>query len=130
MRLSSRIFAQLYILPAMHEHALSYAVSDGSKAGVSILTLNGPFILGNMFEVQQVIRTLAPERLIIDLSGVPYMDSAGLGVLMNAFVSAQTHGRRLILTGVSQRIRALLEMTKVDTLLKICDSIEQAEALA
>jgi anti-sigma B factor antagonist len=58
------------------------------------------------------------------------MDSAGLGVMMNYFVSAQSHGRKFLLTGVSDRLRALLEMTKVDNVLQICDSVEAAEAQA
>jgi anti-anti-sigma regulatory factor len=49
---------------------------------------------------------------------------------MNYFVAAQSAGRKFLLTGVNDRISALLEMTKVNTVLKIYDSIETAEALA
>lgn len=109
---------------------MSYTVTDGAKEGVLILALDGPFTLGNMFKLQSEMRSLTPPCLIMDLSAVPYMDSAGLGVIMNYFVSAQSHGRKLILTGVSDRIRALFEMTKVDGVLKISDSVPAAEAQA
>jgi len=114
----------------MLEKELTYTVSNGARDGIVILALNGPFTLGNMFKLQSDLRSLTPPCLIMDLSQVPYMDSAGLGVIMNYFVSSQSHGRKLLLTGVSERLRALLEMTKVDNVLHICDSVEAAEALA
>jgi anti-sigma B factor antagonist len=66
----------------------------------------------------------------MDLTGVPYMDSAGMGVIMNYYVAAQSGGRKFIVVGVNDRVRALLEMTKVDSVLKLCDSVEAAQALA
>lgn len=108
---------------------MTYTVSDGAREGIVILALDGPFTLGNMFQLQSDLRALTPPCLIMDLSFVPYMDSAGLGVMMNYFVSAQSHGRKFFVTGVSDRLRALLEMTKVDNVLQICDSVEAAQAL-
>jgi anti-sigma B factor antagonist len=113
----------------MLDKELTYTVSDGAREGVVILALDGPFTLGNMFKLQTDLRNLAPPCLIMDLSSVPYMDSAGLGVIMNYFVSSQSHGRKFFLTGVSDRLRALLEMTKVDSVLRICESIDAAQAL-
>ena len=83
-----------------------------------------------MFELQAEMRTLKPACLIMDLTSVPYMDSAGLGVIMNYFVSAQSGGRKCFVAGVSDRIRALLEMTKVDVVLRLCDTVDAAQALA
>jgi len=114
----------------MLEKELSYTVTNGAKEGTTILALDGPFTLGNMFKLQSELRALTPPCLIMDISTVPYMDSAGLGVIMNYFVSAQSHGRKFFLAGVSDRIRALLEMTKVDNVLRLCESVEAAEALA
>ena len=114
----------------MLEKELSYTMSDGAKEGTVILTLEGPFTLSNMFQLQGDLRTLKPACLIIDMTSVPYMDSAGLGVIMNYFVSAQGAGRKFFLTGVSDRLRALLEMTKVDGVLRVCDTVEAAQALA
>jgi anti-anti-sigma factor len=114
----------------MLDKGLSYTVSDGAKAGTTIMTLEGPFTLGNMFQLQAELRTMKPACLIMDMAGVPYMDSAGLGVIMNYFVSAQAAGRKLFLTGANFRLRALIEMTKVDTVLRMCDSVEAAQTLA
>jgi anti-sigma B factor antagonist len=113
----------------MLEKELSYTTSDGAKEGTVILRLAGPFTLVNMFQLQNELRTMKPDCLIMDLAEVPYMDSAGLGVIMNYFVSAQNGGRKFFLTTVNERIRALFDMTKVDSVLPICASIEAAQTL-
>jgi len=114
----------------MLEKELSYSKSDGTRQGTVILVLDGPFTLGNMFQLQGELRTLKPPCLIMDMTAVPYMDSAGLGVVMNYFVSAQSNGRKLILAGVNDRVKALMEMTKVDAVLSIFPSVEAAETAA
>ena len=116
------------ILRSMLEKELSYSTSNGDKEGIIILTLAGPLILNNMFGFQDELRALKPACLIMDLTLVPYMDSAGLGVLMNYYVSAQSAGRKLFLVGVNARVQALIEMTKVDSVLQICDSVEAAQS--
>jgi len=51
--------------------------------------------------------------VIIDLAQVPYIDSAGIGALMGAYVSRQRDGRMLALVGVNQRVQQALEITRV-----------------
>ena len=114
----------------LDNNLLAYKMSDGAKPGTLIVTLEGPMTIGNMFGLQGELRTLKPACLILDLTAVPYMDSAGLGVIMNSFVSAQGSGRKMILAGVSDRVRALMEMTKVDGVLATCDTVAAAEAMA
>jgi anti-sigma B factor antagonist len=116
------------ILVAMQERELTYRSSDGVRDGVVIVTLHGPLLLGNMFDLQSELRDLKPPCLILDLSDVPYMDSAGLGVLMNSFVSAQSNHREFFIVGVNERVQALFEMTKVAQILKVYPSVESAEA--
>lgn len=114
----------------MPEQGLTYSFSDGSKPGITVLKLEGPFILNNMFQLQAELRNQKPPCMIMDLTAVPFMDSAGLGVIMNSYVSAQGGGRKFLICGVNDRVKALLEMTKVDSVLQSCDSVEAAEARA
>jgi anti-anti-sigma factor len=62
------------------------------------------------------------------MSGTPYMDSAGLGLIMNYYVSAEDGGRKILLACVNERVQALLQMTKVDGVLKSFRTVEEAEA--
>jgi anti-sigma B factor antagonist len=66
--------------------------------------------------------------LIFDIAQVPYMDSAGLGLLVNFYVAAQKNGRKMAVVGATQRIMALFEMTKVDSLLQLYPTVDEAEA--
>ena len=65
--------------------------------------------------------------VIIDLGEVPYIDSAGLGSLVHAYLSYQKAGRRLALVGVNERASALLQMTNVEHLFPIFPSLGEAE---
>ena len=90
------------------------------------MTLTGPLTLRNMFEFQNELATNKPPMMVFDLSGVPYMDSAGIGVLINYYVAAEKHSRRMALAGANERVHALLELTKVRGLLRSFDTIEEA----
>jgi len=115
-------------LSTMRDQPLSYTFVPGRSEGTMILNLDGPLTLSNMFALQDELRTIKPQALVVDLSGSPYMDSAGLGLIMNYYVSAENNGRKLLLAGTSERIQALLEMTKVDGVLKSFRAVEEAEA--
>jgi anti-sigma B factor antagonist len=95
-------------------------------SGSRIVALRGPVTLETLFELQNVLRQERSD-LIIDLAGVPYMDSAGLGAILTAYASCQRHQHKFGLANISQRVLVLLQVTKVDTLLPIYASVEAAE---
>jgi len=66
--------------------------------------------------------------VILDLSDVPYVDSAGLGMLVSAFVSRQKAGRQMVLSGINARVQKLFEITRVQELFLIFSSPEEAIA--
>jgi len=106
---------------------MTFTQRPGSRDGIEILSLSGPFTLGNMFQLQRALQEIKPPSLIFDIAQVPYMDSAGLGLLVNFYVAAQKNGRKMAVVGASQRIMALFELTKVDSLLKVYPTVEDAE---
>ena len=93
-----------------------------------IVRLIGPLTLNTMFGFQTEFRAMRPPVLILDLSDSPYMDSAGLGLVTNKYVSAESNGRKFMITGVNGRIEALMELTKVIRVLTLYPTIEDAEA--
>ena len=106
---------------------MTFTKRPGSRDGIEILSLSGPFTLGNMFEFQRALQDVKPPYLIFDISKVPYMDSAGLGLLVNFYVAGQKNGRKMAVAGATPRIVTLFEMTKVDSLLKLYPTVEDAE---
>ena len=102
---------------------------EGKAPGTLILRLTGPITLRNLFDFQAQLRDLQPPPpvTILDLTGVPYMDSAGMGAVINPHVHCQGKGAKLIITGVSPRILELFKMTRVDTVITQAPTVEDAE---
>ena len=94
-----------------------------------ILHLTGPLVLNNLFSFQDTLRADPPPCLILDLSDVPYIDSSGMGAIINYYVSCQRNGRRLIVAGVNPRVMELFIMTKVNALLTLTSTVADAESL-
>lgn len=99
----------------------------GATGSTTILRLNGPLTLSTLFLLQTTIREVGDADIVIDLTQVPYMDSAGLGTVLSCWSHTQRTGHKFALTGVSQRIGVLLEMTKVNTVLPTFGTAEEAD---
>jgi anti-anti-sigma factor len=112
----------------MTDAPLSFEKIDGAKEGLTVVRLTGPLTLRNIFEIQKELGSNPPPVAVFDLTDVPYMDSAGIGVLINYYVSAAKNGRRMALAGANERIDALLVMTKVRELLRSFPTLAEAEA--
>ena len=69
-----------------------------------------------------------PSRLLVNLTDVTYMDSSGVGLLVEAYRKSKKYGGQLILFGLTVRVRSVFEVTKLDKFFKIVDT--EAEALA
>lgn len=92
------------------------------------MTLKGPLTLATLFEFQTASRQEHSKPVMIDIAGVPYMDSAGLGSVISVFASCQRTNRGFAITGVSDRIRTLFEVTHVDGLLPCFDTPQAADS--
>jgi len=100
---------------------------EGSRAGHRILRLSGALTLHTLFPFQDAVRADKAATLILDLSGVPYVDSVGIGALVGAYVSRQRDGRKLALVGVGARVSAALDITQVTSLFPTFPTVEAAE---
>jgi anti-sigma B factor antagonist len=102
-------------------------IEDLSGSGHYLLRLTGPVTISNLFEFQTKVRSNIAPKLILDLTGVPYMDSAGIGALVGAHVSHSKDGRSLGLVGVNERVLNALKITRVDGFFKVYKSVPDAE---
>src|SRR5262249_28723901 len=100
---------------------------SGIVDGRRTLRLKGPLLVTNLFEFQSLSRSNGSAVLTLDFSEVPYVDSAGIGALVGAYVNHNKDGRSLRLVGVNDRIRAALAVTHVEHFFKFEDS-PKAEA--
>lgn len=69
-----------------------------------------------------------PERIIVDLGGVGYMDSSGVASLVKLLSRTRKTGVGLRLVGLTQRVQSVFEITRLDTVFEICQTEEEALA--
>ena len=67
-------------------------------------------------------------RIVVNLNGVHYVDSGGLGILVGLSVSARNRGGELKLVSPSQRVSDLLRRTRLDTIISVYRNDEEAVA--
>jgi anti-sigma B factor antagonist len=96
--------------------------------GACILHVVGPLTLQNAFDFQSTARKESERPVIVDLTDVPYMDSAGLGAILGVFASCQRTQRGFAVAGASGRVRTLLQVAKADHIVPVFDTVEAAEA--
>ena len=101
----------------------------GTRDGWCTLKLSGPFTLSGVFEFQATVRGTHPPATILDLTEVPYMDSAALGAILGFHVSCQRHGCKYAIVGMSQRLETMVAVAGVTGVLSICSSLDAAEEL-
>jgi anti-sigma B factor antagonist len=99
----------------------------GPKDGQRILRLTGPLTMTNLFDFQSKVRTDTSRVLMLDFTHVPYVDSAGIGALVGAYVTHQKDGRSLYLIGVADRVQSALKVTRVEQFFRLVDSVSAAE---
>ena len=69
-----------------------------------------------------------PVRVVVDLSKVNYVDSSGLAALITAAQNVEIYGGRLMLTGVQEGVRAILENARLDQFFLIFPHVDAALA--
>jgi anti-sigma B factor antagonist len=112
----------------MINEILEIQSQPGAKNSEQVLRVSGVLAIHTLFNFQSAVRAETAAALILDFSGVSYVDSAGLGAIVGAMLSYQKAGRKFLLAGVNDRVNALMDMTNVRKLLPSFESVELAEA--
>ena len=66
--------------------------------------------------------------IILDFSGMDYMNSSGIGLLVTLLIRANRQGKRLMALGLSEHYKQIFELTRLDEAIRIHDN--EADALA
>jgi anti-sigma B factor antagonist len=113
----------------MEYEPLTIELATTNLPGTRVICLQGPLVLNNLFSFQQELRSGTSPVTILEMLGVPYMDSAGMGTIINFYVSCQKNDRKLIVCGLNYRVVELFKVTNVDKLITIADDLAHAQAL-
>jgi anti-sigma B factor antagonist len=97
---------------------------------VTVLDLKGKLLMGETDEaLRKKVKDLADggkSKILLNLSDVPYMDSAGLGGLVSCFTTVNNKNGKLKLLGLTTRLKDLLSITKLLTVFETFESEEEA----
>jgi anti-sigma B factor antagonist len=88
-----------------------------------VLKLSGPLTIATLYDFQNLVRSNVGMGLVLDFTSVPYVDSAGVGALVGAYVRHQKQGHSLTLAGVNDRVRNTLKITQVESFFQYSDSV-------
>ena len=86
---------------------------------------NSPQVRGQLLKF---LEEQKPKKLVLNLGGVPYMDSSAIAVLVEALQKMRKAGGKIYLTDLQPRVKGLLEIARLDSIFVI--SKDEAEALA
>ena len=70
-----------------------------------------------------------PERVVIDLSDVTYIDSAGLAALIQAMQKVEDYGGKFLLAGLQETVRSIFEISRLDQVFRIFPDTDTALAV-
>jgi len=99
--------------------------------GVIVVSCTGRIVFGDeATALRDKLKSIlkSSRQIVLNLAGVTYIDSGGLGTLVGAYSSARTAGADIKLTGLGQRIRDVLQITKLVTVFEVYDNEQQAVA--
>jgi anti-sigma B factor antagonist len=106
-------------------------IAERTVSDVTVLDLKGKMTLGEGDELlKDKINSLlasGKKKLVLNLEGVPYIDSAGLGEIVRTYTTVSRQGGSLKLLNLTNRIEDLLSITKLLTVFETFDT--EAEAI-
>jgi len=104
-------------------------IAESVREEVTILTLKGRLTLGESNLVREKVTQLAAAgrfKIVVDLGGVDYIDSTGLGILVICFTSLKKQGGALKLVNPNKRNVELLLLTKLHTVFEVFNEVQDA----
>ena len=100
--------------------------------GVTVLDLNGRITLGEgSVTIRDAVRDVLSKgsnKILLNLGGVDYIDSSGIGELVSAFTTVKNSGGELKLLHLTKKVHDLLQITKLYTVFDVSD--DEASAIA
>jgi anti-sigma B factor antagonist len=110
--------------------ALVMQIEERAVGDVVVLDLKGKITLGEGDELlKDKVNSLVNQghrKILLNLGGVPYIDSAGLGEIVRTYTTVSRQGGSLKLLNLTKRITDLLSITKLLTVFETFDSESEA----
>jgi anti-sigma B factor antagonist len=101
------------------------------KEQPNVLPLEGEIDLHVSPEVAESLRTMTakkPQRVVVDLTKVTYLDSSGLAVLIEGMQKVQEYGGKFAVAGAQESVKHIFEIARLDQVFLIFPTVDEALA--
>jgi anti-sigma B factor antagonist len=108
---------------------MALTITNKNLNGVTVLQCNGRIVFGEEAAMlRETVKNLLAETrsIVLNLGGVSYIDSGGLGTLVGLFSSVKAAGGEVKLANLTQRVHDQLQITKLVTVFEVHESEEKA----
>ncbi len=99
--------------------------------GVVVLELSGGIVSGRCTALEEQVMALAAgghTRVVMDVTGITFLDSAGVGTIVACLTKLKKAGGDLRIAGATGKAEAVLKMTQVDQVIRFFPTFEAALA--
>ena len=102
--------------------------SKREESGAQVVSFKGDIDLQSSPEVRKVLISAVDEgsTVLVDLSGVDYIDSSGVASMLESFQNARKKNQEYVLVSVSDAAMRVLQLARLDKVFTISDSVEDA----
>lgn len=108
---------------------MNLQLSARPGARCTVLEIRGDLDMDTVAQLRDALEPLSgPGEFVLDLSGVPFMDSSALGAVVLTYKAIRAAGGRLSLAGVQPTVATVLRVTSVDQVIDVYDTVAAAEA--
>jgi anti-anti-sigma factor len=94
--------------------------------GHLVVRLSGKLALETVHNFIETMRPEPAQHLVLDMSGVSFMDSAGVGALVSLFVSRRNHGKSFAIAALNQQGQAIFQVAGLTKLLPTFATVDAA----
>ena len=101
-------------------------VKSFDKDGVTIFQIDGEINISTSPELKKHFEKKLIKKVVIDLEKVSYIDSSGLATLVELLKKTKSQSGNLGLSGMSDKVKSLFEITKLDRLFPIFPNQQEA----
>ena len=101
-------------------------VKSFEKEGVVVFQVNGEINISTSPELKKQFEKQPLKKIVVDLEKVNYIDSSGLATLVEILKKTKMQGGALGLSGLSDKVKSLFEITKLDKLFMVLQTQDEA----
>jgi anti-sigma B factor antagonist len=110
---------------------MALKITNREVDGVAVMALDGRIVLGEESSaLREKVKSLVAEgkkKIVLNMNGVTFIDSSGLGALVAAYCGAKSAGASVRLSNLGSHLNQLLQITKLLTVFEVSNS--EAEAV-